>query len=477
MVFSSPLFLFFFFPVFFLLYYVLPARVRIPWLLAGSLFFYAWGEPVYVLLMAGEILMIWLCGLGIQSARDRGKTRQAALFLALGVLLALGALLYFKYANLFVTEYRRLAGIRKRWKSIALPIGISFYTFQSLSYLIDVWKGRVQARRNLLRLGAYISMFPQLIAGPIVRYGQIAEDLDLLADGRKKPSLQEVSAGMARMILGLSKKVLLANQIASWCDSLWLHKPANLSPGLLWLMAAMYALQIYYDFSGYSDMAIGMGRMLGFRFSENFNYPYVALSVRDFWHRWHISLSTWFRDYVYIPLGGNRKGALRTLLNLLIVFALCGFWHGASWNFLLWGLYYGLFLCLERLPFWRRMEKLPKLLRWLLTGAVVLVGWVLFQDIGLDKSLAMIGIMFGAPCTPAFPVVSLFTWKRALVLGCAVVGMFPLLPFLKARTQNLTGVPAALIRGLAAVCLLALLALCTQQLVSNTYNPFIYFRF
>ena len=477
MVFSSPLFLFFFFPVFFLLYYLLPSRARMPWLLAGSLFFYAWGEPVYVLLMAGEILMIWLCGLGIQSGLDRGRRKQAALFLILGILLALGALIYFKYANLFVTEFRRLAGIRKRWKSIALPIGISFYTFQSLSYLVDVWKGRVRARRNLIRLGAYISMFPQLIAGPIVRYEQIAGDLDLLAEGRKKPSLEEVCAGLGRMILGLSKKVLIANQIASWCDSLWLHKPQNLSAGTLWLMAAMYALQIYYDFSGYSDMAIGMGRMLGFRFSENFNYPYISTSVREFWRRWHISLSSWFRDYVYIPLGGNRKGSLRTLLNLLIVFALCGFWHGASWNFLLWGLYFGLFLCLERLPLGKALERLPKPFRWVLTGVVVLVGWVLFQDIGLDKSLAMIGIMFGAPSAPVFPTISLFTWKRALVLGCALAGMFPLLPFLKSRAERLTGAPARVCRILSAVCLLILLALCAQQLISNTYNPFIYFRF
>ena len=477
MVFSSPLFLFFFFPIFFLLYYLLPSRAKVVWLLAGGLLFYAWGEPVYVFLMIGEILMIWGCGAGIQRALDSGKRKQAVFFLVLGLVLALGALVYFKYTNLFVTEFRRLAGIKKRWKSIALPIGISFYTFQALSYLVDVWKGRIRVQKSPVRLGAYISMFPQLIAGPIVRYEQVSADLDMLASGRKKPSLEDVSAGAVRMIIGLSKKILLANQIAVWCDPIWQYKPQNLSPAVIWFAAAMYALQIYYDFSGYSDMAIGMGRMLGFRFNENFNYPYVSLSIRDFWRRWHISLSTWFRDYVYIPLGGSRKGTLRTLLNLLLVFALCGFWHGASWNFLVWGLYFGLFLCLERLPVYARYEKLPRPLRWLVTAAVILIGWIFFQDIGLDQNLELIGIMFGAPSTPAFPLISLFTWKRVLVLGFAAAGIFPILPWLQRLTEKHPGPCSVLRRFAAPVCLILLLALCIIQLVSNTYNPFIYFRF
>ena len=477
MVFSTPLFLFVFFPVFFGLYLLLPARAKIPWLLIGSLVFYAWGEPAHVFLMAGEILLIWGIGLGIQRARDRGRPRLASLLLFLGVLLILGALVYFKYANLFVTGFRRLTGVRIRWKTVALPIGISFYSFQALSYLVDVRRGRFPAQRNLIRLGAYISMFPQLIAGPIVRYDQVARDLDALARGESRPGLSDLYGGMGRMILGLGKKVLIANQIAAWCDPLWQTAPQNLSAPVVWLMAGMYALQIYYDFSGYSDMAIGMGRMLGFRFPENFRYPYAALSIRDFWRRWHISLSSWFRDYVYIPLGGSRRGAPRTLLNLMIVFALCGFWHGASWNFLLWGVYFGLFLCLERLPAFRFLEKLPRLLRWLLSGAVVLVGWVLFQDLPLDTSLSLIGVMFGAPTTPSFPLISLFTWKRLLVLLIALPGVFPLLPALRKQLETRPRLNGFLTRFALPAFQLLLLALAIAQLVSGTYNPFIYYRF
>jgi len=469
MVFSTPLFLFVFFPVFFGLYLLLPARAKIPWLLIGSLVFYAWGEPAHVFLMAGEILLIWGIGLGIQRARDRGRPRLASLLLFLGVLLILGALVYFKYANLFVTGFRRLTGVRIRWKTVALPIGISFYSFQALSYLVDVRRGRFPAQRNLIRLGAYISMFPQLIAGPIVRYDQVARDLDALARGESRPDLSE---GMGRMILGLGKKVLIANQIAAWCDPLWQTAPQNLSAPVVWLMAGMYALQIYYDFSGYSDMAIGMGRMLGFRFPENFRYPYAALSIRDFWRRWHISLSSWFRDYVYIPLGGSRRGAPRTLLNLMIVFALCGFWHGASWNFLLWGLYYGVLLCLEKFFLKDRMARWPDWLRRMYALFFVVVGWAIFAVEDFGRLGVYLGAMFGRAGGGAWDGFFLYSLRSYLpMLLAAAAASTPAGKLALERAGERAG------RVLRPVLLALGLALSVCYLVDATYNPFLYFRF
>jgi len=330
MVFASPVFLFVFFPVVLLVYQLIPAKVRPYWLLLSSLFFYFWGEPVYVLLMIAAIVITWGTALGISALKERKKEKAALAVLTCGILLILSALIYFKYFEFLATTLKNIFHTRWRIKSVIMPIGISFYTFQAMSYLWDVHRGSVKVIRNPFKLGAYISMFPQLIAGPIVRASDITENLDA-----PQMTLESTWHGMIRLIRGLGKKVILANALATVIESNHTLPTDECSAGLLWLITLCYAFQIYFDFSGYSDMAIGMGEILGFRFPENFRFPYIAVSVRDFWRRWHMTLSSWLRDYVYIPLGGNRKGTFRTYLNLLLVFLTCGFWHGASWNFVL----------------------------------------------------------------------------------------------------------------------------------------------
>ena len=365
MVFSSLTFLFAFLPVTLLGYRLLPKKLRIGFLLLVSLIFYAWGEPLYVFLMIGSILANWLIGFKVAGDGPRRKP-----WLVLSVALNLSLLLVFKYTGLLWDTVRGLfpAPLSDRTVAIRLPIGISFFTFQIMSYVIDVYRGNAQAQRSPVVFGAYVSMFPQLIAGPIVRYVDIEEQLD-------KPdlSLESFSRGVGLFVVGLGKKVLLANGVAV----LW--RELSAMPGETGVLGAWagllaYTFQIYFDFSGYSDMACGLGRMLGFRFVENFHYPYVAESVTDFWRRWHISLSTWFREYVYIPLGGNRRGLRRQIVNLLIVWMLTGLWHGASWNFLLWGLYYGVLLILEKLFLGRVLQKLPRFLRRLLTFLIAALG-------------------------------------------------------------------------------------------------------
>ena len=470
MVFASPVFLFVFFPVFLLLYRLVPAKVRPYWLLLGSLFFYFWGEPVYVLLMVAAIGVTWAVGIAVSALKERKRDRAAGAVLALGVLLIFAALFYFKYFEFLATTIRNLFRIRWWITSVVMPIGISFYTFQAISYMVDVRRGTVRAIRNPCLLGAYIAMFPQLIAGPIVRAADITENL-----AAPQMTLQSSWHGMLRFVRGLGKKVILANTLAAVIENNLYIPTDECSAGLLWLITLCYAFQIYFDFSGYSDMAIGMGEILGFRFPENFRFPYTATSVRDFWRRWHMTLSSWLRDYIYIPLGGNRKGAFRTYLNLLIVFLLCGFWHGASWNFVLWGLWYGLWLILERIPpVEKLLKKIPKPVTWFFTMVIVLLGWVLFRNLKPNETIDFLRGMFFCNTEITVTAASILSPKLILVLvSCAFLAS-PLAERLLARAERTQSTWVAVLRSVLA---LAVLAVCIVLLMSDTYNPFIYFRF
>jgi alginate O-acetyltransferase complex protein AlgI len=470
MVFASPVFLFVFFPVVLLVYRLIPAKVRPYWLLLSSLFFYFWGEPVYVLLMIAAIVITWGTALGISALKERKKEKAALAVLTCGIMLILSALIYFKYFEFLATTLKNIFHTRWRIKSVIMPIGISFYTFQAMSYLWDVHRGSVKIIRNPFKLGAYISMFPQLIAGPIVRASDITENLDA-----PQMTLESTWHGMIRLIRGLGKKVILANALATVIESNHTLPTDECSAGLLWLITLCYAFQIYFDFSGYSDMAIGMGEILGFRFPENFRFPYIAVSVRDFWRRWHMTLSSWLRDYVYIPLGGNRKGTFRAYLNLLLVFLICGFWHGASWNFVLWGLWYGLWLILERIPpIQRLLKKIPKPVTWFFTMVIVLLGWVLFRNLKPDETLMFLRGMFGGNSYITVDAFSILSPKLIIILAACLFLASPLAEMLLDRVEHMKGTGITVIRSVLA---LAVLAVCIILLMSDTYNPFIYFRF
>ena len=471
MVFSSLSFLYLFFPLCAVLYYVCKNRTyRNTVLLLCSLGFYAWGEPKNIVLLLLASLVAYLCGLLMEHWKERPGRRKAAFIT--GVVLLTGNLFVFKYLNFFGDNLNRL-GVPLSLPDIALPIGISFYTFQILSYVIDLYRGEIQLQKNYFYLTLYVSFFPQLIAGPIVRYQTIeAEILD------RRETLEDVTTGVKRFILGLAKKVIIADNVGRIAEIIYAGNPEIYGSAMYWLAAAAYALQIYFDFSGYSDMAIGMGRMFGFHFLENFNYPYLSLSITDFWRRWHISLSTWFRDYIYIPLGGNRVKKSRWVFNILAVWALTGFWHGAQWNFLLWGLYYGLLLLVEKLWLGKLLERCPKAVRWLYAMFFVLIGWVIFNLTDFGQMTSALGMMFNFTPTNFTRMLAADTAivKALLYVPLGVVCSMPLLKKLGKRLsrENVGGTLVLLIEdGLY----LALIVLCVAFIVSATYNYFIYFRF
>lgn len=462
MIFSSTLFLFIFLPATLLAYYIIPAKylkARNMVLLCASLVFYAWGEPKNIVLMLASILANY--GFGLLLGKFEGNPGKKRLILALSVAFNLGLLGYFKYWNLFT--------FGKLW-NVALPIGISFYTFQIMSYVIDVYRGEVAVQRSPTKLGLYISLFPQLIAGPIVRYADIEAQLS-----ERSTDLKKFASGIRRFIVGFSKKVLIANVVAVPADAIFAmeSRPAATA----WLGVICYALQIYFDFSGYSDMAIGLGRMFGFEFLENFDYPYISTSVREFWRRWHISLSTWFRDYLYIPLGGNRRGKLRTYLNLVIVFACTGFWHGASWSFLIWGLYHGFFLVVERLWFGKVLDRLPKLVGHIYTLVAVLFGWVLFRADNLTLALKYMGDMLSFANFGWAHAVSQLDNLRAITIIAGFIASVPVLGYLKKLLlrRGEHGEATASVLSTAACAVMFCLAIVC--LTGSDYNPFIYFRF
>ena len=471
MVFSSLTFLFLFLPLLYLFVFLSPApRWRNGVLIVFSLIFYAWGEPVWVLAMLFSTAANYVFALLIERS---GSAARRKLFLVLGIVTSICFLFYFKYAAFLLGTVTGLLGLENPLSAPKLPIGISFYTFQILTYTVDVYRGKERALHNPLRLLLYISCFPQLIAGPIVQYGDIAAQLE-----ERAICPEDFGDGMQRFCFGLGKKVLLANICGAALEALPLAgRGAQMSLAGAWLAALLYTLQLYFDFSAYSDMAIGLGRTLGFRYKENFNYPYISSSVTEFWRRWHISLGSFFRDYVYSPLGGNRRGTGRTILNMLIVWSLTGLWHGASWNFVLWGAYYGVLLILERFVLKTALDRLPRLLRMLLTFAVVMVGWVIFyytDAAALGEHLrALIGLG-AAGRLPLTDGVTLGVLRQytlfpllALLLSLPV---FPAAEKLLARVGKL----GQLVRLLCAV---AVFAASVLFLVGQSYNPFIYFRF
>ena len=458
MVFSSLIFLFAFLPAVLTCYYIVPkrfVRARNMVLLLFSLFFYFYGEPKLIVMLVLSILMNYLFGLSMRSTYRKP-------LLILCVIANLSLLGVFKYLNFFIRTADSLFGLSVPVTSIVMPIGISFYTFQALSYVIDVYRREVPPQHDPFSLALYVSMFPQLIAGPIVRYHDVNEQLAV-----REHSIPQFSEGVSRFIFGLSKKVLLSNVFAQIADGIFAYAPHELSAAGAWMGAIGYTLQIYFDFSGYSDMAIGLGKMFGFEFLENFNYPYISKSVTEFWRRWHISLSTWFRDYVYIPLGGNRCSPARHICNLLAVWTLTGFWHGANWTFMAWGLYFGILLILEKKFLSRLIDRLPAVLRHVYALFFIVIGWVFFRSDSMGLAVQYLGSMF----TSSLPVNRFVTeylvrfWPY--LLGGAVLSA-PVFPRLReTRAWRVLEIPV--LAGLFLLCMMSLLA--------SSYNPFIYFRF
>lgn len=466
MVFSSTIFLCVYLPLVLLGYYICPKKGRNLFLLIVSLVFYAWGEPKYVFLMIFSILVNYIFGRLMD--KNRGRQKRMKLLLVLSVVIDLGLLSVFKYTDFIITNVNAIFGSSFDLLNIALPIGISFYTFQAMSYTIDVYRNDVRVQKNLIDFGMYITMFPQLIAGPIVRYADVQ---DQLAD--RSVTTADFSEGVMRFVVGLGKKVLLANQMgAVWSEIYALG--GDVSALMAWTGAIAYTFQIYFDFSGYSDMAIGLGRMFGFKFPENFRYPYQSVSITDFWRRWHITLSTWFKEYLYIPLGGNRCGLARQALNLLIVWSLTGFWHGAGWNFVMWGLYYFVILFIEKLFLLKALDKLPKLFRHVYALLLIVIGWVIFASDDVGVLLPYLGSMFGANgAVGGMDVYTLFTKAVLLIICCVASTELPKRLFLSA-TGAMNEKAAFTIKSVMTI---ALLALSMILLIGDSYNPFLYFRF
>lgn len=459
MVFSSKIFLFFFLPAVLTGYFLLRKHRRASnlFLTLASLIFYAWGEPKFVFVMMASIVVNWLFGLWVDRVRENRRAARGVV--ALMVVFNLSLLGVFKYLTFLLTNVRSWFGLSFPIPHIALPIGISFFTFQGLSYVIDVYRGDTPPNRSIAQVALYISFFPQLIAGPIVRYTDVAEDMNA-----RRESLDDAAEGAARFIFGLGKKCVLSNALAELADSAFACPEGELSTALAWLGIIAYALHIYYDFSGYSDMAIGLGKLFGFRLPENFNYPYISASVTEFWRRWHMTLSGWFRDYLYIPLGGSRRSTARNILNLLIVWACTGLWHGADWNFLIWGLWYALFLICERYVWHGAFERLPKAVRHVLTMFVVLMGWVWFRAAGPGEALGYFGALFSGPLWSDEAGYWLAELWPELLLGCVLAA--PVYPALKKRLGLWRYALALVVFGQAVSSLLA-----------SGFNPFIYFRF
>lgn len=466
MVFSSTIFLCVYLPLVLLGYYICPKKGRNLFLLIVSLVFYAWGEPKYVFLMIFSILVNYIFGRLMD--KNRGRQKRMKLLLVLSVVIDLGLLSVFKYTDFIITNVNAIFGSSFDLLNIALPIGISFYTFQAMSYTIDVYRNDVRVQKNLIDFGMYITMFPQLIAGPIVRYADVQDQL-----AERSVTTADFSEGVMRFVVGLGKKVLLANQMgAVWSEIYALG--GDVSALMAWTGAIAYTFQIYFDFSGYSDMAIGLGRMFGFKFPENFRYPYQSVSITDFWRRWHITLSTWFKEYLYIPLGGNRCGLARQALNLLIVWSLTGFWHGAGWNFVMWGLYYFVILFIEKLFLLKALDKLPKLFRHVYALLLIVIGWVIFASDDVGVLLPYLGSMFGANgAVGGMDVYTLFTKAVLLIICCVASTELPKRFFLSA-TGAMNEKAAFTIKSVMTI---ALLALSMILLIGDSYNPFLYFRF
>ena len=466
MVFSSLTFLFIYLPIVLMLYFFSPIKYRNIILLIVSLFFYGWGEPIYVLMMIFSIIMNWVFGNYINEYRSTDKSK-AKLFLIICIIFNLSLLGFFKYYDFIVSNLNAIGISFIKPLNLSLPIGISFYTFQALSYPIDIYRFDTDKQKSVLNFGAYVTMFPQLIAGPIVRYRDIAEQLE-----NRITNVDKFSEGINRFIVGLSKKVLLANNCGQVFDFVSNLSKAQSSTLTAWIGILGYTLQIYFDFSGYSDMAIGLGKMLGFDFLENFNYPYISKSITEFWRRWHMSLSYWFRDYVYIPLGGNRKGFSRQIINIIIVWLLTGFWHGAAWNFILWGVFYGIILIIEKLFLLNKLEKAPALISHIYTMFIVIIAWVLFAFTDLSQVSNYLGMMFGFGVNSFANGVTLYLFRNYIILF--IVAIIASTPIAKTKLNLFNNEN---VKRFAPLVILLLLIICTAFIVDASYNPFLYFRF
>ena len=461
MIFSSITFLFYFLPIVLGIYYIVPNKVKNIVLLLASMFFYFYGEPKYVLIMIISIICTYIFGILMDTYKKHSKP-----FLILSICVSAGILVYFKYINFIIENINLWLTNKIDFIYVALPIGISFYTFQLISYTIDVYRGQAKVQKNILKLAMYISLFPQLIAGPIVRYTTVEEQIE-----HREYSFEKFALGIRRFIIGLGKKVLIANILGELTNLFLSTNDGSIL--YYWMYAIANMLQIYFDFSGYSDMAIGLGKMFGFEFFENFNYPYIATSVTDFWRRWHISLSSWFRDYIYIPLGGNRVSKIKWLRNILIVWLLTGLWHGAAWNFILWGVYFGILLILEKVFLDKYLKKLPKILSRIYVLVIVMISFIIFSGESTTQILENIGGLVGLTGQPVISQESLYYFKSYFtVLVLAIIGATPILKniFNKEKMQKITNI-------LEPIYLLLIFVICTSYIIDGSFNPFLYFRF
>ena len=463
MVFSSITFLFYFLPIVLVIYYLVPNKWKNTVLLISSFIFYFYGEPKYVLLMAFSIVSTYVFGLLIDKYKN---TKYAKIFLTSSIAVSIGLLIFFKYADFIIRNINLWLSQKIDLIHVVLPIGISFYTFQLISYIVDVYRGDAKVQKNIFKLATYISLFPQLIAGPIVRYTTIEKQLE-----KREYNMQNFSIGVRRFVIGLGKKVMIANVMGTLIESFLISNEKSIL--FYWLYAIAVMLQIYFDFSGYSDMAIGLGKMFGFEFLENFNYPYIATSITDFWRRWHISLSTWFRDYIYIPLGGNRVNKLKWFRNIIIVWLLTGLWHGAEWNFIIWGLYFGILLIVEKIFLLEYLQKSPKLITRIYTNFIVMISFIIFNGNGAAQILENIRGLFGIGNIPTISAESIYYLKSYLVvIIIGIIGATPIIKnlFNKEKIHKI-------VNTLEPIFLLFILIICTSYIVDGSFNPFLYFRF
>lgn len=465
MVFSSITFLFYFLPIVLAIYYIAPKKYRNVILLISSLVFYFFGEPKYGIIMVISIISIYFHGIWIEKAKN---TKYKKIPLISGVFISIAVLFYFKYFDFLIENINLWLDKKIDLFGIILPIGISFYTFQMISYMVDVYRGDAKVQKNFVKLATYISLFPQLIAGPIIRYTTIEEQLE-----NRTYSFEKFSLGIRRFVIGLSKKVLIANILGELVKVFGTYNDGTVL--FYWLYAIANMLQIYFDFSGYSDMAIGLGKMLGFEFLENFNYPYIASTITDFWRRWHISLSTFFRDYVYIPLGGNRVSKIKWIRNLLVVWFLTGLWHGAAWNFIIWGLLFGILLILEKTIFKNIIEKIPKIIKHIFVLLIVMISFVIFSGNKMEDIIMQILGLFGIGTAGVVSTVSIHYLKSYLII--LLVGIIGSTPLIKKVAEKLENKFPKIINIAEILLITALLILCTSYIIDGSFNPFLYFRF
>ena len=463
MLFTSISFLYYFLPIVIILYFIVPKKFKNFILFLSSIFFYFCGEPIYTFLMIGEIFIAYV------GARYLEKHRKKSILVSL-LAIHIGALGLFKYSDFTINNINQIFGSKIPLLKLALPIGISFYTFQIISYVVDVYRGKVKAQKSFLKLATYVSLFPQLIAGPIVRYETIEKELD-----SRTSNFENFAYGVRRFVIGLGKKVLIANMLDELCDVFSTTNEKSIL--FYWIFAISYSLQIYFDFSAYSDMAIGLGRMFGFHFLENFNYPYISKSITEFWRRWHMSLSSWFRDYVYIPLGGNRKGTILLVRNIFIVWALTGIWHGANWTFVIWGLMFGIMLIIEKLFLTKHLEKMPSILQRIYVLFTVMISFIIFNANSIGEAWNNIIGLFGANGESLINASTVYYLKSYLVvLVIAIIGSTPLLKNIIEKLKTKTNANK-IINLLEPIAMASILIIVTAYLVDNSYNPFLYFRF